>query len=256
MNPQIAHQGARYYTEVFRRKRRFFYLRGGIVRGIAFIGGAGPSPSRARRRVAEAGNSTAVSAGVLIAAADSGLIAAENAGLRPDWIIGDMDSLDDPGRLEKYPPDRVLRYPQDKDYTDTELALSLLRDKGCDEFWLAGGGGGRLDHLLAIRSLFEREPCPGRWVTDAEDVFCLKAEASLSMTVPPGSLVSVFPLGTGPWWAESRGLKWPLDGLQWDRGFFGLSNVVLEGPFFLKALSGRFMIILPVNYGELNGNHY
>jgi thiamine pyrophosphokinase len=206
------------------------------MRGILFTGGEGPEPEISRRFALGA---------ALIAAADSGLIAAEAAGLRPDWVVGDMDSLDDPRRLEHYPPDRVLRYPRDKDYTDTELAFSFLAEKGCDEIWLIGGGGGRADHLFAIRSLFDRNICPARWITALEDMYCLNAPGELALSVKPGELVSVFPLGAGPWKAESGGLKWPLDGLAWERGFFGLSNVAETGNFFIRAGAGRFMIIVP-----------
>jgi thiamine pyrophosphokinase len=160
-----------------------------------------------------------------------------------------MDSLDDLGRLDKYPSNRVFRHPRDKDDTDTELALRLLWDQGCTETWLIGGGGGRTDHLLAIRSLFERDRKPDRWVTSREDIFFLGEGAAFS---PPPDVreatgldgVSVFPLGTGPWQAESRGLKWPLAGLPWSRGFFGVSNVVLEEDFEVRALRGCFLLIL------------
>ncbi|MDR1047758.1 MAG: hypothetical protein LBL64_08270, partial [Treponema sp.] len=84
--------------------------------------------------------------------------------------------------------------------------------------------GGRVDHLFAIRALFERERCPDRWITAGEDMFCVNEGQSLSRSLPPGSLVSVFPLGEGPWRALSRNLKWPLDRLSWNRGFFGVSN--------------------------------
>ncbi|GHU69421.1 hypothetical protein FACS189450_02290 [Spirochaetia bacterium] len=183
------------------------------------------------------------------------MTAAEEAGFPPDWIVGDMDSLDEPARLDKYPPDRVLRYPADKDYTDTELAINLLWEKGCDEAWLVGGGGGRLDHLFAIRSLFERERPPSRWITAVEDIRCLEAgrqavgqktAGELVLEVPAGSPVSVFPLGTGPWQAKSYGLKWPLDGVSWNRGFAGISNMTPEGNFSIRAASGRFMVILPL----------
>jgi thiamine pyrophosphokinase len=182
---------------------------------------------------------------VLIAAADSGLTAAEAAGLRPDWVLGDMDSLEDLSRLDAYPRDRVLRYQTEKDHTDTELALRLLWEKGCDTIWLIGGGGGRLDHLLAIRSLFERDPCPSRWITGAEDIYCVGSPGELQWDGPPGALVSVFPLGAGPWEVESAGLRWPLKGLPWDRGFFGLSNVAENGSFRLRAGKGRFLVVLP-----------
>jgi thiamine pyrophosphokinase len=213
-----------------------------IRRGIAFIGGEGPPPELCRRLFEEAacGETPPVTA-----AADSGLLAAEAAGLRPDWVLGDMDSLGDLSRLDSYPPERVLRYGTEKDYTDTELALGLLWEKGCDEVWLLGGGGGRLDHILALRSLFERDPCPSRWITGAEDLYCLAAPAEFSPAVPGGGLVSVFPLGEGPWEAESAGLKWPLAGVPWDRGFFGLSNVA-EGALAIRVRRGRFLVVLPL----------
>ncbi|GHV46993.1 hypothetical protein AGMMS49546_36030 [Spirochaetia bacterium] len=226
--------------------------------GIAFTGGEGPGPELCRRlfrdRVPAAG-AAAANAAALIAAADSGLEAAENAGFRPDWIVGDMDSLDSPARLDRYPPERVIRHITEKDYTDTELVLSLLWEKGCDETWLVGGGGGRIDHLFAIRSLFEREKPPNRWLTAAEDIRCLEAgrqaagqktAGELALEVPAGSIVSVFPLGDGPWQAKSRGLKWPLDRVSWNRGFAGISNVALEGDFSINAGQGRFMVIVPL----------
>jgi thiamine pyrophosphokinase len=215
-----------------------------FMRGIAFIGGEGPDAAVCRKLVTETGSA------VLIAAADSGLVLAEKAGIRPDWIIGDMDSLDDTRRLDAYPADRVIRYPHEKDFTDTELALALLWEQGCEETWLIGGGGGRTDHLLAIRSLFEREPSPDRWITAREDIRILRGGAShqgyaLAGHSPLSSL-SVFPLGEGPWKAESRGLKWPLDNLPWTRGFFGISNEAPEGSFTITALQGRFLVLTPL----------
>jgi thiamine pyrophosphokinase len=169
-------------------------------------------------------------------------MAAEQAGIAPHWIIGDMDSLDSPQRLDAYPQDRVIRYPHDKDYTDTELALELLKSQGCDETWLIGGGGGRLDHLLAIRSLFERETCPDRWITSRED--CYHVRGRFTCSLRRGSRVGVFPLGDGPWKASSRGLKWPLDPVLWHRGFAAISNVALEGEFGIEALMGRFLVVV------------
>ena len=204
------------------------------MRGIAIVGGACPPPEVLKKIVRGAD---------LLAAADSGLIAAEAAGLNPDWVLGDMDSLDDPARLEKYPPGRVLRYPPGKDFTDTELTITLLREKGCGEIWLAGGGGGRTDHLLAIYSLFEHADPPDRWFTANEEIHCLREGRALSMALKAGSRVSVLPLGAGPWEAESSGLKWPLDGLAWEKSGLGLSNAATDGSFAIRSKKGRFMVL-------------
>ena len=215
-----------------------------MMTGIVFTGGEGPPPEIIRALLDE------VPGTYLIAAADSGLETAENAGLKPDWIIGDMDSIADTARLDAYPEERVMRYPKDKDYTDTELAFSLLREKGCDEIWIAGGGGGRVDHLFGIRSMLERDAFPARWILDSADIYCVDAAgrengAALAVRLSANALVSVFPLGAGPWKASSAGLRWALDDLKWDRGFFGLSNMALGGEFTITVQRGRFMVVVP-----------
>ena len=227
--------------------------------GLAITGGEGPGPDFCRFLAKNAN---------FVIAADSGLLAAEKAGIKPDWIIGDMDSLNDSGdgikRLEKYPAESVIRFPVDKDFTDTELALDFLWKKGALEIWIAGGGGGRLDHLLAMRSLFERDRFPSRWVTAFEDVRCLDAGYSLGDTnageknstpvtanelvfeCPVDTLISVFPLGDKKARAISTGLKWPLNDLNWDRGSFGISNRTTEETFTVRVTDGRFLIIVPL----------
>ncbi|GAB6392140.1 MAG: thiamine pyrophosphokinase [Treponematales bacterium] len=207
-------------------------------RGVAFTGGEGPCAEAAR---------ALVPAGALVATADSGLLAAEAAGIAPDWVVGDMDSLGGATRLGAYPPDRVRRHSADKDETDTELALSLLWGEGCGEVWLLGGGGGRLDHLLAVRALFDRERTPERWVTAREDIRRVDSGGALAAEgLGENALVSVFPAGDGPWAAASEGLRWPLDGLSWERGRPGVSNRAPTGGFTLRVLAGRFLVVMPL----------
>jgi thiamine pyrophosphokinase len=202
--------------------------------GLVFTGGEGPNAKFCAELAASSG---------LIVACDSGLALAENSGVYPDWIVGDMDSLDYPSRLDKYAPDRVLRFSAHKDFTDTELALNLLWEKGCDNIAIAGGGGGRLDHLLAMSALFERDRAPSRWFTAREKAFSVSS--AFFCSAKKGALVSVFPLENGPWKAKSSGLKWPLDRVVWKRGIFSISNVAETGSFEIQALSGRFLVVMP-----------
>ena len=207
--------------------------------GIIFTGGDSP-PSHVIKRLIEQEADNA-----LFIAADSGLAAMEKAGLQPDWVIGDMDSLDDTSRLAAFPPERIIRYEHDKDNTDTELAFSHAVKLGCKDIWIIGGGGGRIDHIFGIRSLFERDIFPRRWITDNADIHCIEAGSEVCLSIESRAIVSVFPLGAGPWKAKSSGLKWPLEDLPWDRGFFGLSNVAENGNFSITAEKGRFMVVLP-----------
>ncbi len=210
------------------------------MRGFAFVGGEAP----------DFGFDAGVAQGDIIVAADSGLHQVEARGLRADWIVGDMDSLEDLSLLKRYPADRVRSFPSDKDDTDTEIALHLLAELGCGERVVVGGGGGRLDHLLAIASLFDREEAPDRWLTRGEDCLLLapdRGRGRIESYVPPGAMVSVFPCGSGPWRARSSGLKWPLDGVSWERGSFGVSNEsTANGRFSIAAEAGRFFLVLPL----------
>ena len=78
-------------------------------------------------------------------AADAGYLACRQAGVVPDLLLGDFDSMDQPEDF-----DRVRRMPVEKDDTDTMLAVKTGLEQGCGEFYLYGGTGGkRLDHTLA-----------------------------------------------------------------------------------------------------------
>jgi thiamine pyrophosphokinase len=157
-----------------------------------------------------------------------------------------MDSLDGNDRLRFYPASQIIRYDAEKDFTDTELALALLREKNCTEIWIIGGSGGRIDHLFGIREHFEGEHYPNRWITTAEDIYCIDGieNRNFVQTLLPGNIVSVLPLGSGPWKAESFGLKWALNNVCWERGKFGLSNIAKSEKIEINVKQGRFMIIL------------
>ena len=216
--------------------------------GLVFTGGKAP----AKEEILSILNN--MQDNYVIAAADSGLDTAEKAGIKPDWIIGDMDSLSNPDCLNAYSKTQIIKYPKDKDFTDTELAFLLLKEKGCKDIWIIGGAGGRIDHLLAIFLMMERDLFPVRWICDNADIYCIDADSernrkaeksnNFNWLVKKNTLVSVFPIGFGPWQIKSYGLKWPLDKINWYKGFFGISNTVLEEQFSIVPVMGRFIFIL------------
>jgi thiamine pyrophosphokinase len=181
----------------------------------------------------------------LVCAADSGLDTLIAWGLRPDIIVGDMDSVSGPEAIGRFPAARVARASRDKDETDTELGLRELSAAGAELIVLAGGGGGRLDHLLAIRSIFERRDLrPAEWHTAREAVYLVRGGESLAVEARRCAIVSVFPLAAGAEGMESSGLKWPLAGLAWGPGDCGVSNVAAEGPFRVRAGRGDLLVVV------------
>jgi thiamine pyrophosphokinase len=207
-----------------------------VTDGLAVIGGEAP-----HREALEPW----LSSGPLVVAADSGLDKAHTLGLRPDYVVGDMDSISDPHLLDTVPTDRLYRAEVEKDETDTELALGLLHRHGIRRPLLVGGGGGRLDHLLAILALFDRTEAPAAWLTARDEAVVVNKHIRLRDM--ENTLVSFFPLGIGRCRMQSAGLKWPLDELEWYRGDHGVSNVVLAGDAEVWVTEGRLLMVRPIS---------
>ena len=86
-----------------------------------------------------------VGAGDFVLACDRGYAYCQREGIVPDLILGDLDSYRDalPGEIP------VLRYPAEKDDTDTMLAVRWAHEQGFDAVRLCCAFGGRVDHLLS-----------------------------------------------------------------------------------------------------------
>ena len=200
--------------------------------GLLLLGGEGPRRDQLEEVLRTAG---------LVIAADSGFDLALSLGLQPDLLVGDLDSVADSRELAAFPPERIRRFPRDKDQTDAELGLSLFAERGFRKVVLAGGGGGRLDHLLAVAALFERDWPPAAWYTALECVQRIDGEAVLAGC--RGLRVSFFPLGGPAGGLSSAGRKWPLDGLEWARGYGGVSNLVTGDPARVRVRRGSLLMI-------------
>ena len=82
--------------------------------------------------------------------ADGGYILAKKMGIEPDVIIGDFDTY-----KSRLPENcEIIRHPEEKDDTDTMLAVKLALNRGFKHIVICGAIGGRLDHTMAnIQSL-------------------------------------------------------------------------------------------------------
>jgi len=197
--------------------------------GLVFIGGEAPE-----RRVIE----PLLEQNPRLVAADSGLDTMLKMKLTPHILVGDLDSVS-PEALAAYPDLRIKHFPVDKDYTDTELALVEARNLGVRRIVLIGGGGGRLDHLLGIRSLFDRLDGPDRWYTARDEVVRIKN--SFYADCKAGRTIGFFPLAE-PTRSRTTGLRWNLDGLVWGHGCAGVSNQT-EGAFMVTLEEGALLMV-------------
>ncbi|MBN2049339.1 MAG: thiamine diphosphokinase [Spirochaetales bacterium] len=183
----------------------------------------------------------------LIIAADSGFDTLLRCGLIPDYVIGDMDSVTRKKELKKIDPQRVILHPPEKDDTDTDLAVMFAHGLGADTIVLVGGGGGRIDHLMGILSLFDREIHPQRWFTDKE--ILESVDGNIEVRGMAGTRVSFFPVGTEVCTMESSGLQWPLDPLTWKKGDAGISNVITRDVMKVTMKTGRLLMVRDIALG-------
>jgi thiamine pyrophosphokinase len=100
-------------------------------------------------RCVELVQSLSAQAGFILAA-DSGASILANAGIHPDLLLGDFDSIDSE-LLAGFRDSGVAlqAYDRHKDATDIELALLAAQGRGCQAIIAVNVLGGRLDHELA-----------------------------------------------------------------------------------------------------------
>ena len=201
--------------------------------GIVFTGGESAPPSVIKKLCGEEG--------LFVVCADSGWEAAAREGVRVDRIVGDFDSL----RIPLPSSADVCRYPRAKDFTDTEAAFRAALEAGCRSVVLLGGGGGRMDHWMALRSLFARLPQWRRWETKRESVFKIeRGETWRPESVKAPAVVSVFAL-TATASVETGGFRWPLNGYPLNGFSFSLSNEIIDSQASLTVLSGTVAVTVP-----------
>ena len=186
----------------------------------------------------------------LVIAADSGLAQARRLGLRPDLLVGDLDSVD-PVEVAAVAAEgtRVERHPVEKDQIDLELALDAASDAGAAAIVLVVGTGGRLDMALANLLVIARPRYAGvrieGWVGTAW-LAVARSNRPVDIHGRPGEVVSLVPVGGPAGGITTDGLRSPLLGEALDPGTTrGVSNELLASHATVSLESGVLLVVRP-----------
>ena len=169
----------------------------------------------------------------VIVAADGGTRHALAAGLTPNQIIGDLDSLPAGLRARLEAAGTTFQiHPPAKDETDLELALLWAATQEADAIIVLGALGGRPDQELANLLLLALPELAGHAVSIAAGAWrirLVRGGETLTLYGEAGDTVSLLPLGGDARGITTGGLRYPLhQGTLRCGPARGVSNVLVE----------------------------
>lgn len=180
-----------------------------------------------------------VSDDVFVIAADSGCDNAELLGVKPDIIVGDMDSaVNVPENVE------LIKHPPEKDLTDTMLAIDIAVSRKFREITIIGGMAGRADHTLSTMFCLEYlyEKGISARVCDGLNVVQIVGEGSYTFFPFGYKYISILSLDDSI--VSFTGVKYPLEDALIKRSVpYAVSNEITDASCTLTVKSGRLFLI-------------
>lgn len=182
-----------------------------------------------------------------IICADGGTRHALALDLKPDLIVGDMDSTEK-AFLKRLRDEGVSieLYPRDKNETDLELAIERAIEMEPQEIIIVAALGGRVDQTLGNIALLADNRLSAfdvRLNDGVEEIFFCRAQVELHGR--SGDIVSLIPWGGSVHHIQTQGLKWALNDetLHPDRTR-GISNEMPSDYASIRIGSGLLLVVL------------
>ena len=171
---------------------------------------------------------------------DSGLLHMNELGRRPDLIVGDFDSHENP-----HMDVETIVLPCEKDDTDTVFAVKEAVRRGFSDFLLIGVIGGRLDHTLGNVYILTYLDSIGKKGTIVDDYSEMSLVGSSPVSVGDCSYFSLVNMTGVARGITIRDAKYPLEGAEIKVEYqFGISNENLPGKNAVVSVEeGRLLLI-------------
>ena len=186
----------------------------------------------------------------IVIAVDGGLDHALAAGLHPSGLIGDLDSVSADALAWAEQNATISRHPDDKNDTDTELALRFAARMTPAQLTMIGGGD-RLDHTFAALGALGHPaltsiPVIDAWWSD-QHVDVLHGPGQATLLLAPDSIVSLLALHGECTGVTITGVRWQLDDVTLAPVVgWGVSNEVAAGGTVSIRLSTGVLTVFDV----------
>jgi thiamine pyrophosphokinase len=187
----------------------------------------------------------AQSAHILIAA-DTGADSSIEQGVRPDAIVGDMDSISPSALASGIDLYRI----DDQNHTDCDKLLELAHSWGHSEVTLIGVEGDRLDHLMATLHSCARTPLRVRLAV-RDGLGHVLGPGTHRIPTIPGRRISFLPLIEVSSLTVT-GVRWPLQAADLSIGnFISISNLAEEPICDIQFESGHLLVLQEIPHDRL-----
>lgn len=188
----------------------------------------------------------------IIIAADKGLETLKELNIKPDYIIGDFDSLG-------YTPDgeNIIKHPKIKDDTDTMLCVKTALNMGCKYFEIYGCIGGRLDHTFAnvqtASFIADNNGVAVFFDNENKTALTVIKNNSMSFSSDCKGNISVFSVCDKSVGVNEKGLLYELSDAALTANFpLGVSNEFISKTSSISVKNGKLCIIWDIKTGSFN----
>lgn len=181
-----------------------------------------------------------------IIAVDGGANCLYQNNIIPDLVIGDLDSIDQNILQDWKAKTKIIKMPQDKDETDTELAIKYCAENHIKDVQIINSLHGRFDHVIGVISNLEYGIDLGMNVQVENNQTIIKLLTSNhDMSGEVDQIISLIPLSEVVEISESYGLKYLLKNEKLYRSKTrGISNILTKKRFKLNLTKGKLLVIM------------
>jgi len=175
---------------------------------------------------------------------DKGLEYAYEYNIKPNLIMGDMDSVDK-DILQKYNRENIITFSKIKDYTDTELAIQKAIKLGAENIFLLCVTGNRLDHTISnIKLLLQlkKHNIKGIIVDNNNKIMIVNKYIKIKKQL--NQVISLIPLDQCNN-VTTKGLLYPLINKNIDINWnIGISNKIIAEYGEITIKKGNLLIVI------------
>lgn len=182
-----------------------------------------------------------------IICADGGANHTYKMDIMPDYIIGDLDSIEK-SVITYYKNNNVKfeKFPTKKDETDTELCIYLASKLKGKEIHFIGALGKRIDHMIANVNLLyyvRKQNIVPKIISEDEYIY-IAINEEVIIKGNKGDTISVIPIFRDAKGVTLKKLEYPLQNSNMKFSIpLGISNVMKDNDASIEVKDGSLLIV-------------